>query len=58
MSEKIESPTVQEVPADVPTPTRVVDWTIEEEKKAKRKQVQHYIKKSRYNSTNKYADSI
>lgn len=41
MSEKIESPTVQEVPADLPTPTRIVDWTVDEEKKAKRKQVQH-----------------
>ena len=44
MSAKIESPTVQEVQADVPTPTRVVDWTVEEEKKAKRKQVQQLPK--------------
>ncbi|OAA41209.1 Major facilitator superfamily domain, general substrate transporter [Beauveria brongniartii RCEF 3172] len=36
MSEKIESPTVQEVPEDAPI-ARVVDWSPEEEKRAKRK---------------------
>ncbi len=40
MSDKVESPTVQEVPEDAPVLHRVVDWTPEEEKKAKRKQVQ------------------
>ncbi|KAJ6784329.1 hypothetical protein PWT90_07249 [Aphanocladium album] len=37
MSEKAESPTVREVLDDFPTPARVVDWSPEEEKKAKRK---------------------
>ncbi|PQK10467.1 hypothetical protein BB8028_0002g07890 [Beauveria bassiana] len=36
MSEKVESPTVQEVPEDAPI-ARVVDWSPEEEKRAKRK---------------------
>ncbi|KAM3563615.1 hypothetical protein MY1884_001196 [Beauveria asiatica] len=36
MSEKVESPTVQEVPEDAPI-ARVVDWIPEEEKRAKRK---------------------
>ncbi|TQV98684.1 MFS transporter [Cordyceps javanica] len=38
MSDKLDSPTVQEVQEDVPAFSRiVVDWTPEEEKKAKRK---------------------
>ncbi|KAJ3478079.1 hypothetical protein NLG97_g8672 [Lecanicillium saksenae] len=37
MSEKAESPTIREVYDDFATSSRVVDWTPEEEKKAKRK---------------------
>lgn len=48
MSEKLEEPTVQEVSDDVQSP-RVVDWTLEEERKAKRKYVYSFVRQNTLN---------